>query len=82
LFESSAGDAVRELQFCEMGRGTWRVSLELTAKVDRVPDAIREPIERIVHDAYGDHCNVSMQVVDRIPRKGGKFRYFVQETPA
>lgn len=82
LFESSTGDAVRELQFCELGRGTWRVSLELAPKVDRVPDGVREQIERIVQDAYGGECSVSMQVVDRIPRQGGKFRYFVKETPA
>jgi phenylacetate-CoA ligase len=82
FFEDSAGDAVRELQFCEAGRGTWRVSLELVPNVRLVPDATRKQIERIVHDAYGSECSVSIQVVERIARKGGKFRYFVKETPA
>jgi phenylacetate-CoA ligase len=81
LFESSTGDAVRELKFCETGRGSWRVLLELAPSAGgRVPDAIREQIERILQDVCGGECRVNIELVDHIARKAGKLRYFVKET--
>lgn len=83
LFASPTGDVVRDLQFCEAGRGSWRVLVELAPSAGRrVPDAVREHIEGILREAYGGECSVGVELVDRIARRAGKLRYLVKETPA
>jgi len=82
VFENTASDGVRAIQFRQIDHAHWEARIDHSnsyrmAEIESSQnDPMRRALEGIVRDTFGAQCKVSIQSAKTLQHTKGKFRYY------
>lgn len=82
FFAEPGFDFVRQVQFGQIDPRNWEVWVDVSGKLraaeneEHTRKIVEDRLADIVCQIFGSDCQVKTHIVDAIPRKRGKFRYY------